>query len=56
MKCGLAVSAADGNINDSEMALINEMAQAMEMSSSHLNGIIQDMAPKENAFSEKKHK
>lgn len=52
IKCGLAVASADGNIDDSEIALIHEMARAMEMSSSHLNGIIQDMAAPEKAFSD----
>lgn len=52
IKCGLAVASADGNIDDSEIKLIEEMARAMQMSSSHLSGIIQSMTPKEHSFSE----
>lgn len=51
IKCALAVAASDGNIDPSEIALINQMAKTMEMSQSHLKGIIQDMAPKESSFS-----
>lgn len=40
IKCALAIAAADGNVDDSEIELINEMAKTMEMSTSHLNGII----------------
>jgi len=40
IKCALAIAAADGNVDDSEIELINEMAKTMQMSTSHLNGII----------------
>ena len=52
IKCGLAVAAADGNIDDSEIALIHEMAKSMEMSTSHVKGILQDMAKNEPTFSQ----
>lgn len=52
IKCGLAVAAADGHIDDTEIALIQEMAKAMEMSSSHVKGILQDVAKPEPTFSE----
>lgn len=41
IKCALAVASADGHIDDSEMRLIHEMSQAMEMSPSHFKGILQ---------------
>lgn len=48
IKCAISVAAADGNIDDSEINLINEMAKVMEMSSSHLKGILSEMfAPKQ---------
>ncbi len=47
IKCGLAVAGADGHIDDSEIAMIKEMAQTMEMSSSHLKGIMADLMKKE---------
>lgn len=40
IKCALSVAAADGNIDDSELKVITEMAQAMDMSTTHLKGII----------------
>ena len=52
IKCGLAVASADGNIDESEIALIQEMAKTMEMSSSHVKGIMQDIVKPENSFSQ----
>ena len=54
IKCAFAVAAADGHIDDSEKALIQEIAQEMEMSSSHIKGIIMEMneTEKENSFSQ----
>ena len=43
IKCALSVAAADGNVDDSELALISKMGNSMEMSSSHLKGIFSDM-------------
>jgi len=43
IKCAVSVAAADGNIDQSEIKLINEMAKAMEMSSSHLKGILSEL-------------
>ena len=51
IKCGIAVASADGHIDESEIDLIKEMAKAMEMSSSHLKGILSEMMPKEQTFS-----
>lgn len=50
IKCALAVAGADGHIDDSELDLIKEMADVMEMSASHLKGIFADIATPE--FSE----
>lgn len=52
IKCGLAVASSDGNIDESEIAMIKDMAKAMEMSSSHLKGILHDITSKETSFSE----
>ena len=41
IECAMAVAAADGNVDDSEIELIQDMAKAMEMSASHLRGILQ---------------
>lgn len=46
LKCALAVAAADGNIDKSELEVVNSMAKAMEMSSSHVKGIISEMTEK----------
>lgn len=43
IKCALSVAAADGHIDPDEIALLQEMAQAMEMSSAHLRGIMEEM-------------
>ncbi len=52
IKCGLAVASADGHIDNSEIKLIKEMAKAMEMSASHLNGIVQDITKPKPTFSQ----
>lgn len=53
IKCALSVAASDGNIDDSEMKLIQEMAQTMEMSPIHLRGIIQEvLQPQPDSFSQ----
>jgi len=43
IKCALAVAASDGHVDKSEIALIQEMAEVMEMSRSHLKGIMADV-------------
>jgi len=43
IKCALAVAAADGKIDDTEMNLISKMGQSMQMSPSHLNGIMSEL-------------
>lgn len=40
IKCALSVSAADGNVDKTELKLISKMAHALEMSTSHLKGIL----------------
>lgn len=40
IKCALSVAAADGHVDESEIALIAQMGQSMEMTSSHLKGIL----------------
>ena len=53
IKCALAVAAADGHIDKSEIAVIQNMAKAMEMSSSHVKGIISEITEKkESKFSQ----
>ena len=47
IKCALSVAAADGHIDDSEIQLIKEMAEAMEMSPYHIKGILQEMSTPE---------
>jgi uncharacterized tellurite resistance protein B-like protein len=42
IKCGIAVAASDGHVDDTEIAMIQQMADAMEMSSSHLKGIMHE--------------
>ncbi len=42
IKCAIAVAASDNHIDDTEVKLIHEMAEVMEMSSSHLKGIIDE--------------
>lgn len=51
IKCALSVAAADGNVDQSEKQMISEMSQIMEMSPSHLKGIISEMFQEEPAFS-----
>lgn len=52
IKCALSVAAADNHIDDSEIALLQEMAQAMEMTPSHLKGIMSEMMePQAQGFS-----
>ncbi len=43
IQCAISVAAADGHIDDSEMDLIKEIAKVMDMSGSHLKGILHDM-------------
>ena len=52
IKCALAVAAADGNIDSSELKLITKMAQTMEMTGTHLKGILHEMMTPTESFSE----
>lgn len=42
IKCALAVAAADDHMDKTELAMVAQMADAMQMSKSHLKGIIAD--------------
>jgi len=44
IKCALSVAAADGHIDQSELALIAQMGESMEMSASHLKGILSEVS------------
>ena len=53
VKSALSVAAADGHIDQSEIALLEEIAKALDMTSSHLRGILTEMTtPQEQAFSD----
>lgn len=52
IKCALSVASADGNIDSSEMALIDVMGKSMQMSASHLKGIISESKEKAETFSQ----
>lgn len=53
IKCALSVAAADGNIDPEEIKMIEKMARIMEMSSTHLKGIIMDITqPTAQTFSQ----
>ncbi|MBK7010522.1 MAG: TerB family tellurite resistance protein [Saprospiraceae bacterium] len=52
IKCGLLVATADGKIDPSEMKLIQEMAEVLEMSPSHVKGILHEMTEPTHSFSE----
>jgi len=43
IKCAFSVAASDGNVDKTELDLIQEMAIAMQMSMSHLKGIMSDL-------------
>ena len=48
IKCGIAVALADNVFDDTEKLMIQDMARAMEMSSSDLKKIINEMTAKQN--------
>ena len=53
IKCAYSVAASDGHVDDSEIALIHEMAETMQMSKSHLKGILSELStPKHAMFSQ----
>jgi len=52
VKCALSVAASDGNIDDSELELIYQMADAMEMSKAHVKGILTEFNEKNISFSD----
>lgn len=52
LKCALTVALADGNMDSSEFDLIKKMAQTMEITDTHLKGILHEMtAPENSGFS-----
>lgn len=44
LKCALAIAAADGDVDPSELDIIDEMAHLMEMSDDHIQQILREMA------------
>ncbi len=46
IKCAIAVAASDGHIDKSEIEQIQRMSQIMEMSPSHVRGILGEMTSK----------
>lgn len=52
IKCAMAVAASDGHVDESEIALVKEMANIMEMSGSHLKGILSDLTEEKPEFSQ----
>lgn len=53
IKCALSVAASDGNIDESEMEMIAQMADTMQMSKSHFNGILTEITkPRTETFSQ----
>jgi len=52
IKCALAVAASDGNIDPSEIKLIVEMGKAMDMSPSHVKGIMMEETESAPSFSD----
>lgn len=43
IRCAFQVANADGVVDDSEVKLISQMAETMEMSSAHLKGILDEL-------------
>lgn len=43
IKCAISVAAADGVIDDSEIAMVQEIGQQLDMSQAHLKGIVREM-------------
>lgn len=50
IKCALSVSASDGNVDRVELDLIVEMARALQMSGSHLKGILHELTSPEKSL------
>ena len=44
MRCAIAVAGSDGHIDETEKELMSKMAKVMEMSPSHVQGILSDIA------------
>lgn len=51
IKCAISVAASDGNVDRSELDMIAKMSQALDMSASHLKGIINEMMEPDTSFS-----
>jgi tellurite resistance protein len=52
IKAAISVAASDGHFDDSEKALLAEMAQALDMTSAHLKGIINEITTENPTFSD----
>lgn len=46
LKCAFFVAAADGNVDDSELKLIQQMGDAMEMAPAHYKGVLNELTTK----------
>lgn len=46
IKCAIAVASSDGHIDDSEIEMIQVMAEVMEMSKYHIKGLLSEIADK----------
>ncbi len=51
IKCALAVASSDGHIDPSEIQLIQEMGQVLEMSKYHLKGLLSEALESNTSFS-----
>lgn len=49
IKCALTVAAADGNIDRSELQVIDKMGVALKLTPAHLKGIFSDVLESRNA-------
>jgi tellurite resistance protein len=52
IKAAISVAASDGHFDDSEKALLAEMAQALDMTSAHLKGIVNEITTENPTFSD----
>lgn len=51
IRCAFSVAAADGNIDDSELKLIQKMASIMDIPQAHLKQVLDEMLSKKQSYS-----
>ncbi len=51
IRSALAVAAADGHVDESEIQILKEMAKALDMTPAHLKGILSEIEDNRNSFS-----